>query len=151
MHDKRFLEEALARYKGFLHLIKINQDRALKIFCVPSYDIDLMWHSHQLHSLSYCNDMMKLLGRVLGHDDTDSDRSKGKKLDVGFNRTTELWQDIYGLRYWKAGAMYKGNCPSPVMSIPYVSNNLDVKEPFLHDSKDCLALPSSMVTEVRDS
>lgn len=147
MHDGRFLEAAVARYKGFLHLIKTNQDRSLKLFCVPTYDIDLIWHSHQLHPLSYCNDMIKLLGKVLEHDDTDSDRSKGKKLDVGFDKTTNQWEEIYGLRYWRAGTMYRGSCPSPVISSPYLSSHLHVNETIPYKSENCLA-PHLMVIEV---
>ncbi|URD80963.1 hypothetical protein MUK42_02034 [Musa troglodytarum] len=115
MHDNRVLEAAVNRYKGFLHLIKKNQDGSKTLFCVPTYDIDLIWHSHQLHPASYCNDMIKLLGKVLEHDDTDSDRSKGKKLDVGFSETTKQWEDTYGLRYWRAGTMYRGKVPSQVL------------------------------------
>lgn len=118
MHDPRFLEEALARYKGFLYLIKINQEKGMQRFCVPTYDVDLMWHTHQLQPVIYRNDMVKLLGKVLEHDDTDADRSEGKKLDVGFTGTTEQFESTFGVRYWKAGCMYRGNTPSPVTSTP---------------------------------
>lgn len=146
MLDNRFLEAAVARYKGFLHLIKTKRNRSKKLFCVPAYDIDLIWHSHQLHPLSYCNDMIKLLGKVLEHDDTDSDRSKGKKLDVGFNETTKQWEDTYGLRYRKAGTMYRGNCPSPVISD--FSSHLEVNETIPYRSQNHLVLPQRMVVEV---
>ncbi|KAG8090519.1 hypothetical protein GUJ93_ZPchr0011g28432 [Zizania palustris] len=120
VHDLRFLEEALARYKGFLYLIKTNQENKIKLFRVPTYDVDVMWHTHQLHPVTYCHDMLKLLGRVLEHDDTDDDRSEGKKLDVGFSGTTEQFENAFGVRYRKAGAMYRGNLPSPVTSIPQI-------------------------------
>ncbi|KAL5204335.1 hypothetical protein ABZP36_009206 [Zizania latifolia] len=120
MHDLRFLEEALARYKGFLYLIKTNQENKIKLFRVPTYDVDVMWHTHQLHPATYCHDMLKLLGRVLEHDDTDDDRSEGKKLDVGFSGTTEQFENAFGVRYRKAGAMYRVNLPSPLISIPQI-------------------------------
>ncbi|KAJ6391379.1 hypothetical protein OIU77_025372 [Salix suchowensis] len=76
-YEKRYLlEEAVARYKGFLYLIKRNQGRSIKHFCVPTYDIDLIWHSHQLHPVSYCKDLVAIIGRVLEHDDTDSDTGR---------------------------------------------------------------------------
>ncbi|KAG2563697.1 hypothetical protein PVAP13_8KG355604 [Panicum virgatum] len=125
MHDQRFLVEALARYKGFLYLIKMNQDKGVQRFRVPTYDVDLMWHTHQLHPVTYCKDMLKLLGKVLEHDDTDADRSEGKKLDVGFTETTEQFESIFGARYWKAGCMYRGNMPSPVTSTPQIFNTED--------------------------
>lgn len=64
--------------------------------------------------------MVKLLGKVLEHDDTDADRSEGKKLDVGFTETTEQFESTFGVRYWKAGCMYRGNMPSPVASTPHI-------------------------------
>ncbi|KAF8092150.1 hypothetical protein N665_0423s0035 [Sinapis alba] len=114
-----FLQEAVARYKAFLYLIKRNRERSVKLFCVPTYDIDLIWHTHQLHSLSYCKDLTKMIGKVLEHDDTDSDRSKGKKLDTGFSGVTALWEETFGVRYWKAGAMNRGNTPKAITTSPY--------------------------------
>ncbi|RWR77881.1 glycine-rich domain-containing protein 1 [Cinnamomum micranthum f. kanehirae] len=118
MQDDRFLEGALARYKGFLYLIKRNLERFMNRFCVPTYDIDLIWHSHQLNPGSYCKDLVAAIGKVLEHDDTDSDRSSGKKLNVGFEATTKQWEVTFGSRYWKAGAMYRGNAPSPLTLSP---------------------------------
>ncbi|KAG7566456.1 Glycine-rich domain-containing protein-like [Arabidopsis thaliana x Arabidopsis arenosa] len=59
-----FLQEAVAIYKAFLYLIKIKRERSIKFFRVPTYDIDLIWHTHQLHALSYCNDLTKMIGKV---------------------------------------------------------------------------------------
>lgn len=125
-----FLQEAVARYKAFLYLIKRNRERSVKLFCVPTYDIDLIWHTHQLHALSYCKDMTKMIGKVLEHDDTDSDRSKGKKLDTGFSGTTAIWEETFGVRYWKAGAMNRGNTPKAVTASPYgfLGKKLSAKE-----------------------
>ncbi|XP_050204673.1 glycine-rich domain-containing protein 1 [Mercurialis annua] len=117
-----FLEEAVNRYKGFLHLIKRNSEQSVKRFCVPTYDVDLIWHTHQLHPISYCKDLSEALGKILEHDDMDADRTKGKKLDVGFSGTTKQWEDTFGTRYWKAGAMYRGNAPSPLTITPSVPN-----------------------------
>lgn len=127
MNHDLFLEEAVSRYRGFLHLIRRNRERSIKQFCVPTYDIDLIWHTHQLHPLSYCNNVMTVLGKVLEHDDMDSDRTKGKKLDTGFSGTTAQWEETFGTRYWKAGAMYRGAAPSPVTETP-LSSCMNYKE-----------------------
>ncbi|KAI4314456.1 hypothetical protein L6164_027364 [Bauhinia variegata] len=124
MKNDLFIEEAVARYKGFLHLIKRNKEKGLKRFCVPTYDVDLIWHSHQLHPVAYCKDLNEALGKVLEHDDTDSDRTKGKKLDTGFSGTSQQWEKTFGSRYWKAGAMYRGNTPSPVTRNLYSPNTI---------------------------
>lgn len=119
--DERFLQAALARYKGFLHLNKRSMEKGSNIikqrrFWVPTYDIDLIWHSHQLLPVAYNKDMQQLFGCLLGHDDSETDRTKGRKLDVGFSETTKDWEDMFGSRYWRAGAMYRGSVPSTAPS-----------------------------------
>lgn len=150
MDNEIFLQEAVARYKGFLYLIKSNREKSIKRFCVPTYDIDLIWHSHQLHPLSYCKDLKKVLGMVLEHDDMDSDRTKGKKLDNGFSGTTKQWEDTFGTRYWKAGAMYRGNGPSPLMLSSY-SASTDMIKDVVVSSQECrniVHLPELKTVEV---
>ncbi|KAK1410357.1 hypothetical protein QVD17_36893 [Tagetes erecta] len=148
MSTDHFLEASVARYKGFLHLIKRNKERSITCFCVPTYDIDLIWHTHQLHPASYCNDLMNLLGKILEHDDTDQNRGKGQKLDVGFSKTTKQWEELFGSRYWKAGAMYRGNTPSPVTATPFIPK-LMAKEVYSNNKFQKLVnLPESNVIEV---
>uniref|UniRef100_A0A5B7BIP7 Glycine-rich domain-containing protein 1 n=1 Tax=Davidia involucrata TaxID=16924 RepID=A0A5B7BIP7_DAVIN len=148
MNNDLFLEAAVARYKGFLHLIKRNWEKSIKCFCVPTYDIDLIWHSHQLHPVSYCKDLVEVLGKVLEHDDTDSDRTKGKKLDSGFSETTKQWEDTFGSRYWRAGAMYRGSAPSPLVATPCTSNITTKKVVASTDYQKTIHLPEVKVVEV---
>lgn len=54
------------------------------------------------------------MGKVLEHDDTDYDGTKGQWLDIGFSETTKRWEETFGTRYWRAGAMYRGGAPSPL-------------------------------------
>ncbi|PIA51894.1 hypothetical protein AQUCO_01000041v1 [Aquilegia coerulea] len=148
MNDNLFLEEAAARYKGFLHMIKRNKERSIRRFCVPTYDIDLMWHTHQLHPVSYCKNLVVTLGKVLEHDDMDSDRAKGQKLDVGFSGTTMQWEDTFGTRYWRAGGMYRGVAPSPITDIPLLAS---IKSKALVSStvsQSILQLSKTTVVEV---
>ncbi|KAK9285971.1 hypothetical protein L1049_025173 [Liquidambar formosana] len=148
MDNDLFLEGAVARYKGFLHLMKRNWERSKKCFCVPTYDIDLIWHSHQLHPVSYCKDMSETLGKVLEHDDMDADRTKGKKLDVGFSGTTKQWEETFGIRYWRAGAMYRGSAPSPLTNIPGPSNIVSKKVVAPNVCHKIIQLPEVKAVEV---
>ncbi|KAK6923227.1 Glycine-rich domain-containing protein-like, partial [Dillenia turbinata] len=148
MSNDIFLKEAVARYKGFLHIIKRNKERSLKSFTVPTYDVDLIWHSHQLHPLSYCKDLTLLLGHVLEHDDTDSDRSKGQKLDVGFSGTTERWEEYFGSRYWRAGAMYRGLAPTPIAKTPFLPIQVNKKEGALVEHEKIIQLGKLNFIEV---
>ncbi|KAL6565669.1 hypothetical protein OROHE_004724 [Orobanche hederae] len=101
MDDDGYLEGSIARYKAFLHLIKRNREKSIKGFSVPPYDIDLIWHTHELHPVSYGMDLLQIMGKISDHDDTDSDRTKGQKLEVGFSGTTKTFEDMHGFRYWR--------------------------------------------------
>lgn len=96
--------------------------------CIPTYDIDLIWHSHQLHPASYDKDLVAIMRKVLEHDDTDSDRTNCQKLDVGFSEITKQWEEIFSTRYWRAGAMYHGGAPSPLTISLTVSANCNYKQ-----------------------
>lgn len=146
MNDNRYLQGSVARYKGFLHLIKRNKERSIKSFSVPTYDIDLIWHTHQLHPVSYRKDLVQIMGKVLEHDDTDSDRTKGQKLDLGFSGTEKTFEAMYGSRYLRAGAMYLGQAPSPVRATPY-SGAVSKKVPPSNMNQK-IKLPEMKILEV---
>ncbi|KAM3688597.1 hypothetical protein ACJW31_10G163000 [Castanea mollissima] len=148
MNGDQLLEEAVARYKGFLNLIKRNKERSINQFCVPTYDIDLIWHSHQLHSASYCKDMVAIMGKVLAHDDTDSDRTKGSKLDVGFSRTTKQWEMAFGSKYWRAGAMYRGRAPAPLSINLNQLNIVSMKAALSNENQNIIQLPKKTQVEI---
>ena len=56
--DKKFLGEAVKRYKHHLLFKQKNQDA----FLVPCYDFDLIWHAHQVNPLVYRHDTSNCLG-----------------------------------------------------------------------------------------
>ncbi|KAK3720923.1 hypothetical protein QZH41_004054 [Actinostola sp. cb2023] len=101
--DQEFLKAAVDRYKHHLHLKKTNP----QLFAVPCYDFDLIWHVHQLYPLTYFNDMKALLGFILDHDDTETDRFPGSKLYDSEMQTREAWAQS-GMSFSKRGAMYRG-------------------------------------------
>ncbi|KAJ6867840.1 hypothetical protein NC651_033008 [Populus alba x Populus x berolinensis] len=125
MNNDIFLQGAIARYKGFLHIIKRNWEKSINCFFVYQLTTLILSGTHTSCILFLTVKMrVKHLARILAHDDMDSDRSKGKKLDVGFFGTTRHWEETFGRRYWKAGAMYRGSDPSPLTTIPFQSNIL---------------------------
>ncbi|EXC03907.1 hypothetical protein L484_016112 [Morus notabilis] len=148
MSNDCFLKGAVARYKGYLHLIRRNKEKSLNRFCVPTYDIDLIWHTHQLHPVSYCKDLRKLVGKILEHDDTDSNRTKGMKLDNGFSGTTKQWEETFGTRYWRAGAMYRGSTPTPITNTPFSSNMIKKEIAASNEYQKMIELPEAKSVEV---
>ena len=109
--DTKFLQTSLERYKKFLHLKQELPDE----FIVPCYDIDLIWHSHQLNPRAYKTDMMAHIGHLFNHDDTVTDRSEGSKLYNADMKTREHWRKMYNEGFATFGAMYRGPPPEGVL------------------------------------
>ena len=106
--DKNFLTRAHERYKMFVSLKRDNPGA----FVVPAYDIDLIWHTHQLRPLNYIRDMQHFLGYVLEHDDSTTDRSAGSKLNEATTTTHRLWAATFPTEpYLVDGTLYRG--PNP--------------------------------------
>jgi hypothetical protein len=107
-----FLDEAISRYSSFLLLKKEYQTELL----VPCFDVDLLWHTHQVHPENYFKDCSEILGRILPHDDSINDRSQGSTLEVAFTRTRQLWKKKFNEECPRAGAMYRGEQPKGKLS-----------------------------------
>ncbi|KAL9189950.1 hypothetical protein ACHAXT_009625 [Thalassiosira profunda] len=106
--DEQFLREGVENYLKFVRLMKKKEHKYL----VPTYQIDLMWHTHILSSLSqYHRECMAIAGTVLDHDDSLNDRAEGGQLDTNFRATCELWRSEYGEDYAVPGGMYRGEPP----------------------------------------
>ncbi len=75
---------------------------------VPCYDVDLIWHTHQLHPLNYRRTRTELLGKPLDRD--ESERRRFRLYELKRRRENES----AGLRFLaKAGAIYRGDPPHP--------------------------------------
>ena len=109
--DCKFLKSALLRYKKFLFL----KQQLPGEFIVPCYDIDLIWHTHQLHPVEYQVDTVKYLGSLFNHDDTVTDRSEGSKLYNADVKTREHWKSFFNEGFATFGAMYRGKPPAGVL------------------------------------
>ena len=72
--SENFLENCILRYKKYLYLkSKFPND-----FLVPCYDMDIVWHTHQMQPIIYQQETSNLMGFVLPHDDSVNDRSIGE-------------------------------------------------------------------------
>lgn len=106
--DKKYLDNSLLRYKQFIYL----KSQLPNDFLVPCYDIDLMWHSHQVNPLIYTQDMVRIIGNLFNHDDSTNDRSEGSKLHIADKKTRQHWKNNYNESFSLFGAMYRGNPPA---------------------------------------
>ena len=104
-----FLQRAVARYLCFLELRRRNPGK----FLVPTYDIDVVWHAHQLQP-SYVADTTALFGQLLDHDDSVNDRTPGAKLATSADATRQMWHEAFEHGWAIDGGMYRGQPPPPM-------------------------------------
>ena len=108
--DDDFLREGVLNYYRFLQLMPDATRQG--IILIPTYQIDLMWHTHMLSSIEmYNKDCIRIMNSTLHHDDSLTDRVEGGISDVSFMATKSLWMKHYGTDYVVAGGMYRGEPP----------------------------------------
>jgi hypothetical protein len=104
-----FLIEAVENYHKFL---KLSSTKEHSLPLVPTYQIDLMWHTHILwSSRGYHSDCISIRGEKFHHDDSLNDRASGATLDIAFQATKTLWEEAYNQDYSVDGGMYRGEPP----------------------------------------
>ncbi|CAN8288550.1 unnamed protein product [Cochlearia groenlandica] len=85
---------------------------SVDVIGVPTKDIDLIWHTHQLNPSSYYNDLEKIFGNILQHDDDIDtvERKCGNKLNNMFFKTTAIWEEMFGKKYLKTSSENNAYC-----------------------------------------
>lgn len=83
---------AIVRYLQFLQLIKER-----KLTLVPTLDVDLVWHTHQLSPLSYHDYCRTHVGRLINHDDT----MRATNRSVAIDTTARAWVMRYNESYFE--------------------------------------------------
>jgi hypothetical protein len=84
------LSKATTRYHKFLLLLKRKSTKK-GISLVPTLDIDLCWHTHQLYATSYRQWCIEHLDMAINHDDTVG----SAELDKGMGDTIQAWSKAY--------------------------------------------------------
>ncbi|KAK0189741.1 hypothetical protein F5146DRAFT_1052324 [Armillaria mellea] len=97
--DEVVLKHCTARYHAFLDLMSSSPTG----FFVPTLDIDLVWHTHQLSAQQYSRDCLEYVRRFVDHDDKVAEN----KLSDAFDFSCRAWQDRFGIPYAHCG------CPLP--------------------------------------
>ena len=117
--DEKFFKNAVERYISTTSCFNRNTQR---IFLFPCYDFDLIWHAHQVQPIIYRNDTLRILGKVLNHNDSVNDRRLGSKLTVSHHQTREKWS-LSGEKFELNGAMFRGEPPRQLhfVSVDYSS------------------------------
>ena len=92
------MERCCMKYKRFIKIISKNPNRT----AVPTLDIDLAWHTHQLSPLSYYHYTTRKLFKFVRHDDKIED----DKLNDGFEYTSKVYQELYDEVYSECTCWY---------------------------------------------
>ncbi|KAA1466623.1 hypothetical protein DENSPDRAFT_46315 [Dentipellis sp. KUC8613] len=93
------LSHATVRYHAFLDLMFSSPSS----FFVPTLDIDLVWHTHQLLAANYQRDCIRYVGRYVDHDD----KVEESHLADAFDLTCRAWNARFNVPYMHCG------CPLP--------------------------------------
>jgi Glycine-rich domain-containing protein-like len=110
--DVSFLKDGVNKYYQFLSL-KSSTTTAKSLPLVPTFQIDLIWHTHILVSQEmYHKECLLIRGERFHHDDSMDDRTPGAILDRAFQYTAQMWKEKYGEDYVVPGAMYRGESPA---------------------------------------
>lgn len=81
----------ITKYNRFIQIMRANPSKV----AVPTLDVDLAWHTHQLNPSMYYRHIVASTGRFIDHDD---------KIDEGtlsqqFGWTSKVYQESYGEVY----------------------------------------------------
>ncbi|KAK1751310.1 hypothetical protein QBC47DRAFT_329937 [Echria macrotheca] len=88
----RILRRAIARYGKFFSVLKTNN----RTMAVPTLDIDLVWHTHQLCCASYRSfSRIASPSGFVNHDDTVED----SVLEISFQATADLYRAMFDEEY----------------------------------------------------
>ncbi|CAL1714258.1 unnamed protein product [Somion occarium] len=102
--DEVVLIRAIARYHAFLDLMSSSPTALF----VPTLDIDLAWHTHQMMGGRYSEQCVKFLGKLVEHDDKIEENFLANAFDI----TCRAWQERFNVPYMHCG------CPLP--EPPYI-------------------------------
>ena len=112
--SESFLAAAITRYDQFLCLMGVHGYR--NMFYVPSYDVDLCWHTHMLISSSlYLEETRLRAGEPVDHDDSVNDRRTGSMLNRAWEDTKSTWFETFGNTVKPIdapGTCYRGEPPA---------------------------------------
>ncbi|KNE71371.1 hypothetical protein AMAG_15605 [Allomyces macrogynus ATCC 38327] len=143
---RRIATQATVRYHKLMLMLAKHRD----MFMVPTLDIDLAWHTHQLHPRRYAAYTFEKLGAVLNHDDT----IESPRLKEGFTKTAHVWSEMFSEPYacdaafrgfWTASKVATATIAAPVM-LPLLMRRASKHKSAVNEQGGCVALPAADVT-----
>ncbi|KAL2195576.1 hypothetical protein P885DRAFT_40172 [Corynascus similis CBS 632.67] len=127
----------LTKYQRFMQIMAGNPGK----IAVPTLDVDLAWHTHQLSPSRYYRHTVDLTNRFIDHDDKIDDTTLGEQ----FEWTSRVYQKQYGEVYSECTCWYCESVRSRHSTIGQIlpmSGYEKVSESF-HDSGAASLYPPS--------
>ncbi|KAK6457359.1 uncharacterized protein RJT20DRAFT_150143 [Scheffersomyces xylosifermentans] len=143
---KEGVAESIIRYSRFFKMLTLYDNQRM---LVPTLDIDLVWHTHQLSLHSYFSDCLRTEREsVIDHDD----KVEEDRLDDCFDKTAKsykyLFKQDYSICYCWYCVLSRGNSQSKISSIfgkkkskddnikpsPLFMNSLGITHISIHNS-----------------
>ncbi|KAF1803770.1 hypothetical protein FB192DRAFT_1369666 [Mucor lusitanicus] len=129
--------KGIRQYSSFLQLLKTNP----KLTAVPTFEIDLAWHTHMLFPNNYRKFTAKFVGKFLNHDDTIPET----RLNQYIKDTDSAWK--FRLDSRSLGDQAAAKNASDSLSLPKRTNSITAKlKTLLKKSESAIepSLPSDM-------
>lgn len=115
------MQRLLVKYDRFFHIMASNPLTT----AVPTLDVDLAWHTHQLSPKDYYSYSIQMpTNRFIDHDDKIDE----EKLSEGFEWTSKEYQNLYGAVYSECTCWY---CEA--IRAKHASSTSLFKTPSKHD------------------
>lgn len=92
------MQRLITKYRRFISIMKTHP----KHVAVPTLDVDLAWHTHQLSPAAYYAYTVERTGKFIDHDDKIDE----SKLSAAFEWTTKTYQEIFGEIYSECTCWY---------------------------------------------
>ncbi|KAI1414988.1 hypothetical protein F5Y13DRAFT_11037 [Hypoxylon sp. FL1857] len=133
------MSRLIKKYERFVRLMMLNP----KQIVVPTLDVDLAWHTHQLSPSIYTQSMYSKTRQLIDHDDKIDEG----KLSTAFEWTSKAYQETYGEVYSECTCWYcesiRASHVSSVGSILGVSKNEKISETFHSSGRASLCPPDN--------
>ncbi|KAM3458239.1 hypothetical protein NHJ6243_007461 [Beauveria neobassiana] len=105
---KPTMQRLIKKYQRFLFIMEGYPGQTV----VPTLDVDLAWHTHQLHPQSYYQHTVRRMSKFIDHDDKIDEG----KLGEAFAFTTKKYQDFFGQVYSECTCWYCETVRSSLVS-----------------------------------
>lgn len=131
------MKRLIIKYERFIRLMSVDAGKIV----VPTLDVDLAWHTHQLSPRSYYDFTVAKTQKFVDHDDKINE----DKLTAAFEWTSKTYQEYYGEVYSECTCWYcesiRTSHVSSVGKLLGVSKNEKSKDPICRAHRPCRSNP----------